>query len=548
MSALKFLNKKGWHTGSLHNVERVWKAEQKRDAEQKKLEELQKQIVEERQAQELRTLQEQAGIVPRQERLEFLYDSGLGVGKGSSAAEEHLLGKPLADDRQGDADAAAAAAPWAVAKAGGDGPGAPPPEKKPSANDVWRKLHSDPLLLIRQQEQAALAHIRSNPVKMDVIKKQVEAEKKKRKEERRAAKVERKRLHREERSQRKKVAGSQPGDSGHSNGSSGMDSPEPSRGAGDERRQRKAGHPYNGELAGEERGRKWSEGRSVHATGRDGRSHDRAWERERETEVEGDRDRERRREKERLEDKGRARERESRMGRSREWAEKSKPEREGGRAADPNWERERERGGRGRERRADIERVRLQPGAADLGTDSRSAVTERRGHAQDEEPEARSNGTDEQEPRNGSRDGPKYGLDMARGALSQSAAPPATQGPQLKDKELAPPKLPAPAPPRVWHQVGQLSEEEKAAQLAAMREDAEVHEEQRWERLKRARERDAAEDARSTREPAARTFIDATNRAVYGAGKGGSTSIEESLKRRAHFRDRAGFDKTAFRR
>eukprot|EP00850_Spirogloea_muscicola_P018538 SM000171S03227 [mRNA] locus=s171:176832:178964:+ [translate_table: standard] len=547
MSALKFLNKKGWHTGSLHNVERVWKAEQKRDAEQKKLEELQKQIVEERQAQELRALQEQAGIVPRQERLEFLYDSGLGVGKGSSAAEEHLLGKPLADDRQGDADAAAAAAPWAVAKGGCDGPGAPPPEKKPSANDAWRKLHSDPLLLIRQQEQAALAHIRSNPVKMDAIKKQVEAEKKKRKEERRAAKAERKRLRREERLQRKKVAGSQPGDSGHSNGSSGMDSPEANRGAGVERRQQKAGHAYDGELAGEERGWNRNDGRSVHAVGRDGRSHDRAWEREREMEVEGERDRERR-ERKRHDDKGRVRESEGRTGRSRERAEESKTEREGGRAADSKREREREREGRGGERRADTERLRLQPGAADLGTDRRSAVTERRGDAQDEEPEARSTGIDGQELHNGSRDGPKYGLDMARGALLQSPAPPARQGFRLKDMEPAPPKLPAPAPPRVRHQVGQLSEEEKAAQLAAMREDAEVHEEQRWERLKRARERDAAEDARSAREPAARTFIDAANRAVYGAGKGGSTSIEESLRRRAHFRDRGGFDKTAFRR
>jgi hypothetical protein len=38
--ALKFLNKKGWHTGSLRNIENVWKAEQKHGAEQKKLEEL----------------------------------------------------------------------------------------------------------------------------------------------------------------------------------------------------------------------------------------------------------------------------------------------------------------------------------------------------------------------------------------------------------------------------------------------------------------------------------------------------------------------------
>ncbi|KAK3030597.1 hypothetical protein RJ639_039683 [Escallonia herrerae] len=42
--ALKFLNKKGWHTGNLRNIENVWKAEKKHDAEQKKLEELRKQI------------------------------------------------------------------------------------------------------------------------------------------------------------------------------------------------------------------------------------------------------------------------------------------------------------------------------------------------------------------------------------------------------------------------------------------------------------------------------------------------------------------------
>lgn len=62
--ALKFLNKKGWHTGSLRNIENVWKAEQKHDAEQKKLEELRKQILEERERSEYRLLQEQAGLVP----------------------------------------------------------------------------------------------------------------------------------------------------------------------------------------------------------------------------------------------------------------------------------------------------------------------------------------------------------------------------------------------------------------------------------------------------------------------------------------------------
>ncbi|KAK4754656.1 hypothetical protein SAY87_002760 [Trapa incisa] len=65
--ALKFLNKKGWHTGSLRNIENVWKSEQKHEVE-----ELGKHIHEERECDK------------RQERLEFLYDSGLAVGKGKS--------------------------------------------------------------------------------------------------------------------------------------------------------------------------------------------------------------------------------------------------------------------------------------------------------------------------------------------------------------------------------------------------------------------------------------------------------------------------------
>jgi hypothetical protein len=162
--ALKFLNKKGWHTGSLRNIETVWKAEQKHEAEQKKLEELKKQINDEREASEFRLLQEQAGLAPRQERLEFLYDAGLQVGKTSST-DEYLLGKPVEVAAEENQISKVASAPGSLFV-----------EEKPvSANDTWRKLHSDPLLLIRQQEQAALARIKNNPVKMEQLRKEVQS-------------------------------------------------------------------------------------------------------------------------------------------------------------------------------------------------------------------------------------------------------------------------------------------------------------------------------------------------------------------------------------
>ncbi|XP_064986679.1 uncharacterized protein LOC135668533 [Musa acuminata AAA Group] len=168
--ALKFLNKKGWHTGSLRNIENVWKAEQKHEAEQRKLEELRKQIQDEREKSEFRLLQEQAGLVPRQERLDFLYESGLAVGKGSSDGFKALQAPPAAASTTSTSEASSSKA--AV-------PGALFEDKPQSANDTWRKLHSDPLLLIRQREQEALARIKNNPIKMAMIQKSVEDEKKK---------------------------------------------------------------------------------------------------------------------------------------------------------------------------------------------------------------------------------------------------------------------------------------------------------------------------------------------------------------------------------
>ncbi|BAT06107.1 Os08g0500200, partial [Oryza sativa Japonica Group] len=165
---MKFLNKKGWHTGSLRNIERVWVAEEKEKEEQRKIQELKKQQDEEREKAAFRKLQEDAGLKPRQERLDFLYESGLAVGKGSSEGFQAL--QPSAPA------AAAAASSSAQASAGSSkaaAPGALFEDKPQSANDAWRKLHTDPLLLIRQREQDAIARIKNNPIKMAEIKKSV---------------------------------------------------------------------------------------------------------------------------------------------------------------------------------------------------------------------------------------------------------------------------------------------------------------------------------------------------------------------------------------
>ncbi|BBN13042.1 hypothetical protein MPTK1_6g00340 [Marchantia polymorpha subsp. ruderalis] len=166
--ALKFLNKKGWHTGSLRNLENVWKAEQKHEAEQKKLEELKVQIHKEREAEELRQQYQAAGLAPKQDRLEFLYDSGAGPST-NKPAEDYNAQRASVESKSDNKPAKPGE------KIGVAIPGAlfSSETNVVSANDKWRKIHSDPLYLIKQQELAALERIRKNPVKMEMLANQV---------------------------------------------------------------------------------------------------------------------------------------------------------------------------------------------------------------------------------------------------------------------------------------------------------------------------------------------------------------------------------------
>lgn len=93
-----------------------------------------------------------------------------------------------------------------------------------------------------------------------------------------------------------------------------------------------------------------------------------------------------------------------------------------------------------------------------------------------------------------------------------------------------------------------LSAEEKAARAREMQLDAEVHEEERWKRLKKASEADAREAARNA-VPGGRNFLDAAQKSIYGTEKGGSSSVEESVRRRAYYlQGRSSHDGNAFRR
>ena len=164
-----FLNKKSWHTGGMPMQAEVWKREQEKAHEARKVEEMKREIAEERKMQELTDQAAEAGHVQKVERLEFMYKGGPGMGGPgmggpgmggpgmgvpSEDADAYLMGEKRFEAPGGD-DALARAR---------DAPGsllAAHPEA--AKNETWNKLNSDPLLTMRVQEQEARRAITRNP-------------------------------------------------------------------------------------------------------------------------------------------------------------------------------------------------------------------------------------------------------------------------------------------------------------------------------------------------------------------------------------------------
>lgn len=416
--ALKFLNKKGWHTGSLRNIENVWKAEQKHEAEQKKLDELRKQIQEERERSEFRLLQEQAGLVPRQERLEFLYDSGLAVGKGNSSGSGFkALESSAQKTDSGSAPLSSSASSSKQQQS--SAPGALFEEKSQSANDAWRKLHSDPLLMIRQREQEALARVKNNPVQMALIRKSVEATKSKGK------------VH----------------------------------GKDDDKGSRIKHHH-------QKRHESHSSSKSHSNTAK--------------TSSKG-------------EERRKASHRDGSYGKS------------GSSAADTN--------------DVDSERRRY--------SDKDFSYKVRHGDLMD--PVARRHDGRRRKEVNHEDAGQEGSPPIYKDRKSQLDSSDTAEKSRSLNKRRNPVKL---------------SEEERAAKLREMQMDAELHEEQRWKRIKKADENDAREAAVHSQSSRSRNFLDGVHKSIYGTDKGGSSTIEESVRRRTHYLQgrSESTDTNAFRR
>uniref|UniRef100_A0A1A7YEQ6 CWC25 spliceosome-associated protein homolog n=1 Tax=Iconisemion striatum TaxID=60296 RepID=A0A1A7YEQ6_9TELE len=180
--------KKSWHPQTMKNIERVWKAEQKFEAERKKIEELQKELKNERAREEMTRYAEETGAIKKKDdRLDWMYQGP----SGQVSRDEYLLGRPI-DKQITDQYEEPESGPSAET---GLLPGSIFNPTTPASNlDMAAKIREDPLFNIWKREEEKKREILTNPVKMKKIKEMLRQnlEKKDKKKKRKKEKKEKK--------------------------------------------------------------------------------------------------------------------------------------------------------------------------------------------------------------------------------------------------------------------------------------------------------------------------------------------------------------------
>ncbi|ELK35883.1 Pre-mRNA-splicing factor CWC25 like protein [Myotis davidii] len=171
--------KESWHPQTLRNVEKVWKAEQKHVAERRKIEELQRELREERAREEMQCYAEDVGAVKKkEEKLDWMYQ---GPG-GMVNRDEYLLGRPAdkyvfekMEKKEAGCSSETGLLPGSIFA----------PSGANSLLDLASKIPEDPLFIIRKKEEEKKREVLNNPVKMKKIKEllQMSLEKKEKKKE-----------------------------------------------------------------------------------------------------------------------------------------------------------------------------------------------------------------------------------------------------------------------------------------------------------------------------------------------------------------------------
>ncbi len=157
--------KKSWHPSTFANLKKVWEAEQTNVKEQQKLAELRKEKEAEREIEDMRRLQQAAGLISKQsDRVEWMY-SGANA-NSTSMTEEFLLGRRRFG-QEGTKDFSSSET-TDVAKSLGaidqrrSGP-LSASQRANTSSEMEAKIREDPLFAIKRREQEIVQDIVKNP-------------------------------------------------------------------------------------------------------------------------------------------------------------------------------------------------------------------------------------------------------------------------------------------------------------------------------------------------------------------------------------------------
>jgi hypothetical protein len=175
------------------NLEEVWKREQAAETERKRTEARLKELREERDMEQYRAMQEDAGLAPRRsERVDFLYDQP----RVASSTEDALLaGAPGADAAPAEMDKlASTSGPVVGGKLVNEAK-----SRMQAAIEAEARVQADPLLQIKKSELDAKRDLVKNKHKMDKLKEEIKLLKALKKKKKREAKHARREARRERR-------------------------------------------------------------------------------------------------------------------------------------------------------------------------------------------------------------------------------------------------------------------------------------------------------------------------------------------------------------
>ncbi|XP_067624286.1 pre-mRNA-splicing factor CWC25 homolog [Eurosta solidaginis] len=166
--------KKSWHPHTMKNQEKVWKAEQAKLQEDKKLKDLRREIEEEKTREELKQIGRNSGVLPQEDKkLEWMYKSSTDL----INRDEYLLGRTIdksfemlqaEEQRKTQSNMVGVkqsinhveheVIPFSIRAYRNI-------ESKEQV-DLQRKVMEDPLMLIKQREMESRKKILENPVKL----------------------------------------------------------------------------------------------------------------------------------------------------------------------------------------------------------------------------------------------------------------------------------------------------------------------------------------------------------------------------------------------